>query len=104
VELSGRITIDSSPGVHAQLLRRLQSPNCRTLTVDLYDVEYIDTSGLAMLIELLRAARLMGKAFRLSGLREKPRYLLEVTGLLHLFQEVDREARSNGALPCGGVA
>jgi len=104
VELSGRITIDSSPGVHAQLLRRLQSPNCKTLTVDLYDVEYIDTSGLAMLIELLRAARLMGKAFQLSGLRERPRYLLEATGLLHLFWEVDRELQPSPGLPCGGVA
>lgn len=93
VELSGRITIDSSPSVEALLLRRVQSPNCRTLTVDLYDVAYIDTSGLAMLMELLRATRLKGKELRLSGLRERPRYLLEATRLLHLFQEVDREGR-----------
>jgi anti-sigma B factor antagonist len=93
VELSGRITIDSSPGVQSLLLRRVQSPNCNTLTVDLYDVAYIDTSGLAMLMELLRAARLKGKELRLSGLRERPRYLLEATRLLHLFQQVDREDR-----------
>ena len=57
-----------------------------------------------MLIELLRAARLMGKAFQLSGLRERPRYLLEATGLLHLFWEVDRELQPSPGLPCGGVA
>ena len=90
VELSGRITIDSSPDLQSLLLRRVQSPNCSTLTVDLYDVAYIDTSGLAMLMELLRAARLRSKELRLSGLRERPRYLLEATQLLHLFQEVDR--------------
>jgi hypothetical protein len=28
------------------------------------------------------------KMFRLSGLRERPRYLLEATGLLHFFDEV----------------
>ena len=104
VEFSGRITIDSSPGLHSLLLRRLQSPNCRTLTVDLYDVEYIDTSGLAMLMELLRAARLTGKALQLSGLREKPRYLLEAAGLLHLFREVDREVQPRLGLPCSGAA
>ena len=93
VELSGRITIDSSPDLQALLLRRVQSPNCRGLIVDLYDVAYIDTSGLAMLMELLRAARLGDKEIRLSGLRERPRYLLEATRLLHLFQEVDREGR-----------
>jgi len=59
--------------------------------VDLYDVEYLDTSGLAMLIELLRTARVTGKTLQLSGLREKPRYLLEASGLLHLFPEVNRE-------------
>ena len=93
VELSGRITIDSSPDLQSLLLRRVQSPKCSTLTVDLYDVAYIDTSGLAMLMELLRAARLQGKDLRLSGLRERPRYLLEATRLLQLFQEVDREGR-----------
>ena len=93
VELSGRITIDSSPDLQSLLLRRVQSPDCSTLTVDLYDVAYIDTSGLAMLMEVLRAARLRGKDLRLSGLRERPRYLLEVTRLLHLFREVDREGR-----------
>jgi len=93
VELSGRITIDSSPDLQSLLLRRVQSPNCTALTVDLYDVAYIDTSGLAMLMELLRAARLQDKEIRLSGLRERPRYLLEATRLLHLFREVDRERR-----------
>jgi len=93
VELSGRITIDSSPDLQSLLLRRVQSPHCGALTVDLYDVAYIDTSGLAMLMELLRAARLQGKDLRLSGLRERPRYLLEATRLLHLFHEVDREDR-----------
>jgi len=82
--------------VHELLQRRLQSPACKTLVVDLYDVAYIDTSGLAMLMELLRAARLSGKALQLSGLRGKPRYLLETSGMLHLFQEVDPVAQPGG--------
>lgn len=104
VELSGRITINSSPGLQALLLRRLDSTMCKTLTVDLYDVAYIDTSGLAVLLELGRAARLEGKQLRLSGLRGKPRYLLEATQLLRLFQEVNREAQPAGKSECGGVA
>ena len=91
VSLSGRITIDSSPGLRALLLERLESPGCQTLTVDFCEVTYIDTSGLAILVEVLRAARIQGKAFRLSGLRERPRYLLETTRLLHLFTEVNPE-------------
>ena len=56
------------------------------------------------MMELLRAARLMGKAFQLSGLQGKPRFLLEGTGLLHLFKEVEREPQPDGASQCGGVA
>ena len=50
------------------LLTRLQSPDCCSLTVDFYDVAYIDTSGLAILVQALKAARSYGKAFHLSGL------------------------------------
>jgi len=86
VSLSGRITIDSSPDLRDDLLGRLETPNCCILTLDLYDVAYIDTSGLAIMVEILRAARRRGKAFHLSRLGERPRYLLETTRLLHLFE------------------
>jgi anti-anti-sigma regulatory factor len=45
-----------------------------------------------MLVETLKAARTQGKTFHLSGLRERPRYLLETTRLLHLFDEGTAEA------------
>ena len=91
IRLSGRFTIDSSPGLRALFLQRLASASCRTLTLDLCEVAYIDTSGLATLVETLKAARIEGKSFRLSGLRDRPRYLLETTRLLHLFNEVTAE-------------
>src|ERR1700693_5121370 len=95
VSLSGRITIDSSPGLQVLLLKRLQSPGCQSLTLDFYDVAYIDTSGLAMLVEILKAARDQGKTFHLSRLRERPRYFLEATRLLHLFEDSNLSEASN---------
>ena len=91
VRLSGRITIDSSPGLRLLLLQRLEGPSCQILTVDFHDVAYVDTSGVAMLVEVLKAARTQAKMFHLSGLQERPRYLLEATGLLHFFDEVNSE-------------
>jgi anti-anti-sigma factor len=61
------------------------------MTVDFDEVDYIDTSGLAVLVEVLKAAREQGKTFHLSRLRERPRYLLEATRVLHLFDEVSDE-------------
>ena len=95
VRLSGRITIDSSPNLRALLLRRIESPSCEVLTLDLGDIAYLDTSGVAVFIEILKAARSKGKKFRLTGLRERPRYLLEATRLLHLFDKNPAEATVN---------
>ena len=89
MSLSGRITIESSPDLRELLLERVNSPDSRSLTVDFYEVAYVDTSGLAMLIEVLKAARHQGKTFSLSRLRERPRFLLEATQLLRFFHEVN---------------
>jgi anti-sigma B factor antagonist len=85
--LAGSITIDSSPELRRVLLRLLKAPDSRRLTLDFSEVDYIDTSGLAVLIEALRAAKQMGRGLQLTGLRERPRFLLESTGLLRLFEE-----------------
>jgi anti-sigma B factor antagonist len=93
-ELSGRITIDSSPEFRASLLRLLRVPDCQSLEVNFCEVVYIDTSGVAVLVEALKSARHLGKKLELSGLRDRPRYLLESTGLLSFFEEAP--APSNG--------
>jgi anti-anti-sigma factor len=90
VSVSGRITIDSSPELRILLLKQLKTADCQTLTLDLYDVVYVDISGVAILLEVLKAAYAARRAFHLSGLRDRPRFLLEATRLLHLFQEAPR--------------
>jgi len=83
--LSGRIDIESAPELQKLLLQRVRLTACRTLAVNAEDVVYIDAAGIATLLEVLKAARLLGKQFVLKGLQERPRYLFEVTGLQHLF-------------------
>jgi len=93
VKLAGRISIDSSPDLRLFLFRKLRSIACPVFTADLREVTYMDTSGLAVLVEFLKAARQSSRRFQLSGLRERPRYLLEASGVLHLFEEVDSACR-----------
>jgi anti-sigma B factor antagonist len=84
-EVSGRIDIDSSPEFRGSLLRMLRAPDCQCLEVSFCEVAYIDTSGLAVLVDVLKSARQLGKTLELSGLQEHPRYLLESSGLLRFF-------------------
>ena len=101
VWLSGRINIESAPDMRELLLQRLRLPACRTLTVNSEGVVYIDVAGIATLLEVLKSARLVGKQLVLKGLRERPRYLFEVTRLLHLFNGEGGAAAGTGPVPTG---
>jgi len=97
ISLSGRVTIDSSPGLRKQLHALLSQQPPPTLIVDLSELSYIDCSGIGTLIEALRIARQHHTKLQLRGLRDGPRHLLEVTGLLHLFdtnEEMDHSSVS----------
>jgi anti-sigma B factor antagonist len=83
--LGGRVTIDSSPDVRKQLLALLSRGSLPTLIIDLSELSYIDCSGIATLIEALRIAHQHNGKLELRGVHDGPRHLLEVTGLLHLF-------------------
>ncbi len=64
----------------------LRAPECQRLEVNFSEVVYIDTSGIAVLMEVLKSARHLDKKLELSGLHDSPRYLFESTGLLGFFE------------------
>jgi anti-sigma B factor antagonist len=87
VRASGRIDVDSSPDLRDCLLAILSAePLPRAITVDLAGVPYIETSGIATLIEALRIARHHQTIFCLQGLSGSALRLFEVTGVLALFE------------------
>ncbi len=88
VRLSGRVDVDSSPDLRNRLHAVLseESPP-RVVTVDLSAVAYIETSGVATLIEALRTARHRQSSLLLRGLNGAVLRLFEVTGVLALFEQ-----------------
>jgi len=88
--LGGRVSVDSSPDLRERLHAVLKRRSLPTLTIDLAELTYIDCSGVATLIQALRIARSRKTLLLLRGLRDRPRYLLEVTGLLRLFETNER--------------
>ena len=84
--LRGRLDIESSPDLRDHLLAilRSQSPP-ETIAIDLVAVSYIDTSGIATLIEGLKVARLAGIVLHLQGLQGRLLHLFQVTGIDSLF-------------------
>ena len=87
VRLEGRIDVDSSPDVRDCLLAILSEEQLpRAITVDLAGVPYIETSGIATLVEALRIARHHQTIFCLQGLGGSVLRLFEVTGVRALFE------------------
>ena len=85
VRLKGHSTVDSSPDLRDCLVKVL-SARPRFVTVDLTNVTYLEASGIATLIEALKTARHRGVELCLIGLNDSVRQLLEVTGVLGLFE------------------
>jgi anti-sigma B factor antagonist len=86
VRLSGRVDVDSSPDLRDRLRILLSGKTLpQAIVVDLAGVSYIETSGIATLIEALRVARHHQINFRLQGLAGAALRLFEVTGVLALF-------------------
>jgi anti-sigma B factor antagonist len=91
IRLTGRVDVDCSPDLRDRLRTLLsEEVSPQTIIVDLAGVSYIETSGVATLIEALRIARHHQTNFRLQGLSGAVLRLFEVTGVLALFEASGR--------------
>jgi anti-sigma B factor antagonist len=84
VSLQGRITVSNANEMRRTLTDALRLQP-KELTVDLSSVTYMDTSGLATLMEAMRSARQQGTRLVLGSIQAQPRYLLKATDLDHVF-------------------
>ena len=85
VYLSGRVDIDSSPVFRDRLLALIESRRAKRVSVDLFAITQIDSSGIATLIEALKIAHAYQVELRLQGLHDDLLRLFEFTGILSLF-------------------
>jgi anti-anti-sigma factor len=89
VRLNGRIDVDSSPDIRDCLLAILSGKqSVHAVTVDLSDVNHIEASGIATLVEALKIAGPRQIRIHLQGLHGSVLRLFEVTGLLPLFETI----------------
>jgi len=85
VYLSGRVDIDSSPAFRKRLLALIEGRRAKRVSVDLFAITQIDSSGIATLIEALKIAHAYQTELTLQGLHDDLLRLFEFTGILSLF-------------------
>ncbi len=85
LSLEGEIDLHVSPQISASLAA-LVDKKPPHLVVDLSKVSYIDSSGLAILIEAMQNVARYGGKFALSGLQESVRPIFEIARLDQVFR------------------
>jgi anti-sigma B factor antagonist len=83
VALEGDIDLEGSPAARKVLLDAVGRG--QPVYVDLSGVSYIDSSGIASLVEALQRARQGGTAFALASVSDAARRVLELARLDRVF-------------------
>jgi anti-sigma B factor antagonist len=91
LSLEGEIDLHVSPRV-AVSLRQMIAKKPKQLVVDLSRVTYLDSSGLAVMIEAMQNVEKYGGKFALAGMQETVRSIFDIARLdqvFRIFADVD---------------
>jgi anti-sigma B factor antagonist len=90
-DVSGDIDLANSPEVRKALLREVREKRTPRVVMNLSNVRYIDSSGVASLVEGLKASRDLNLRLILFGLSPSAREVLQLSRLLKIFEVYDNE-------------
>ncbi|MBE2203195.1 MAG: STAS domain-containing protein [Chthoniobacterales bacterium] len=97
LQIAGEIDLHASPQLRAELRQCIQSKT-PVLLLDFTAVDYIDSSGLATLIEYVRESSAFKGKFGLFGLQKKVRTIFDLVRLNELFVISDSAGEAVAAL------
>ena len=93
-DISGDIDLATSPMLRKALLHEFRELKMPRVVLNLMAVRYIDSSGVASLVEGLKASRDVGSRFILFGLNRTVREVLQLSKLLKIFEICENEEQS----------
>jgi anti-sigma B factor antagonist len=97
VDVTGDITLYNAPQLRAMLVEQLKDKHAARLIINLSEVKYIDSAGVASLVEGLKISRELKTGFALFGLQRSPRQVLELTHLVKVFSIFETEPEALAA-------
>ena len=94
VEVEGDVDLGTSPAFRRTLFETL--PTVGKLALNLGAIRYIDSSGIATLIEVLKRAQYLEKEFVLFGLSPAVLEVFRLTHVIRIFQVFQTEQEALG--------
>jgi anti-sigma B factor antagonist len=94
VEVEGEVDLSTSPALRRALFQAL--PTVGRLALNLGAIRYIDSSGIATLIEVLNRSRHLRNEFVLFGLSPAVQEVFRLTHVISVFQVFQTEQEALG--------
>jgi anti-sigma B factor antagonist len=95
VEVEGNVDLSTSAALRRSLFATLV--NTPKLALNLGAIRYIDSSGIAILIEVLKDAQRLNKKFVLFGLSSAVEQVFRLTHVMRIFQVFNTEQEAIGS-------
>src|SRR5580698_2997920 len=102
VEVDGDVDLGTSGTLRRTLFAAI--PETSILALNLAAIRYIDSSGIATLIEVLNNSRRLNKQFVLFGLSTAVQEVFRLTHVIRIFRIVRTEQEALGDAPPPAVA
>lgn len=93
LDLAGDVDMHSSPALREELLK-VVNRGAQVIVINLQDVEFMDSSGLATLVEALQLTRKQKSKLKLINLCHRVRSIFEIARLDVIFEIFDSEAEA----------
>ena len=97
VDVVGDIDLYNSPEIRKVLLETIRDKRVPRVVINLKEVRYIDSSGVASLVEGLKISRNVNSRFILYGLSPAAREVLELSRLIKVFEVYENEDQALAA-------
>jgi anti-sigma B factor antagonist len=94
LDISGDIDLAHSSEVRRMVLIEFREKRTPRVILNLLEVNYIDSSGVASLVEGLKASRDVGSRLILFGLSPIAHEVLQLSRLLTIFEIYDTEEKA----------
>ena len=101
--VAGEISLHNSPALRADLLKLVEEERPKAVILNLTDVPYMDSSAIAVLVEVLKTVRGDGGHVVLTHLQRRVAGLLHIARLDTIFTLADSDevALTNLGAPAG---
>jgi|SRR5467141_214668 len=90
VHLSGDFNLYTSEMVRLELDKLLNSAEGKRIIVDVSEVQFFDSAGLATLVEVLKLSRNKHVEFLLTGVQGKVKDVLSISRLIDVFNVIEK--------------